>query len=106
PGRRGSTPGCPVGLPGYFTSARAHIRDPREREEKIGQPIEIDHHKGRDLNIALEGDDPPLGAPADGAGNVKERALARPAGDNERLEGLEFFFALVDGVLEVPDAPV
>jgi len=34
----GPEPSC-AGLPGYFAGTRAHVRDTREHEEKVGQAV-------------------------------------------------------------------
>jgi len=53
----------------------------------------------------LESDHSALGASANRAGNVEDRTFAATPRDDECLKGLELLLALVDGVLEVPDAP-
>jgi hypothetical protein len=91
-------------LPGYFTGSRADVRHTREHKEKIGETVEIDDDKSRDLYLLLEVDHSPLRAAANCPGDVEGGTLPAAAGNDERLERLELPFALVDGVLESLDA--
>ena len=85
---------------------RALVRDAREREEQVGQPIEIDDDERRNLRLASELDDAALGAAADGARDVQRGGLWRAAGNDERSERLELGVAVVDRALELGDARV
>jgi hypothetical protein len=89
------------GLPGYFTSTRAYVRDTREHEEEVGEPVEIDDDELGNLHVVLEVHDPALGAPAHGPGNVKRRTFAAAPGNDEGLERLKLLFAVIDGALEL-----
>src|SRR6478672_12639805 len=90
-GRTVWTPG--VELPGDFTGAGLNVGDACEGEEQVGEAIEVDHHQRRDLDLALETDNPSLGAATDGAGDVEHRAFAASARDDECPEGLELLVA-------------
>src|SRR4051812_16196006 len=80
------------------------VGEPREREEQIGESVEIDDHELRDLRLLREEYDAAFGATADGSRNVKRRGLCRTAGHDERLQRFEIGVAFVDRVLELRDA--
>jgi hypothetical protein len=94
------------GFPGSFTRTRAHVRDTREHEEEIGEPVEIDDYDLRNLHLPLQVNDPALRSPAHGSGDVEGGSLPAASRNDEGLEGLQLLLAVVDGVLEVPDAAI
>jgi len=93
-------------LPGYFTRAGEQVGHSRECEQQIGEPVQVYDHDLRNLYIPLEADHPTFGAPADRTCDVEHRALLAAAGNDEGLERLEVPIAVVDGVLELTNAPV
>ena len=92
-----------AGSPRHFAGARAAVGDAGEDEEEIGEPVEVDDHDLRHLVRALQADDRPLGAAADRARDVQGGGLRGAAGEDERLERLEFLLAVVDRLLELRD---
>src|SRR5438046_10156230 len=63
-----SLPRC---LPRDLAATRPFVGDPREREEEIGQPIEVDDHELGNLGLVPQVDHPAFGAATDRACHVK-----------------------------------
>src|SRR5258708_99245 len=97
-------PGFTRMLPGHFSGAGALVGDAGEREEHVGEAVEVDDDERRKLDVALKAHDVPLGTPAHRARDMERGGLWRAAGNDERPEWGELRVAFVDGALELRDA--
>src|SRR5215510_4740652 len=97
---------APEWLPRDFSGAGAVIGDAGEREEQIGQTIQVDHDDFGNFCFAGELHDAAFRATTDGARHMQRGGFRRAAGNDERFERLELRIAVVDRALELRDATV
>jgi len=90
-GRGGSGPLHRSGAPGGVGDAGLLVGGAGEREEQVGEAVEIAHDLGADAGgVGVgEGDGVALGAATDGAGEVQRGGGGGPAGQDEGVQGRE-----------------
>src|SRR4051812_48484111 len=91
-------------LPGHLAGAGAMVREAGQGEKQVGEAIQVDDGKCRQLDVALKPHDVSLGAPADCPRNVKRGGLGCPTRNDESTQWLELRLTIVDGVLELSDS--
>src|SRR5258707_8323106 len=91
-------------LPGPFSGAGALVGDAGEREEHVGEAVEVDDDERRKVDVALKAHDVPFRAAAYRARDMERGGLWRAAGNDESPEWGELRVAFVDGALELRDA--
>ena len=90
-------------LPGHVAGAGAMVREAGQREEQVGEPVEIDEEELRHRFLRGEVHDLSLGAAADGAGEVQRGGLRGAGGQHERRERRQFAVGGIDDALELGD---
>ena len=78
------------------------VRRARHHEQQIGQPVQVDDDDRLD-RVRAQRDDPPLGAAADRAGEVQQRARGAAAGQDEPAQRRQFRLETDRSLLEPLD---
>src|SRR5260221_1300764 len=97
-------PGFTRMLPGHSSGAGALVGDAGEREEHVGEAVEVDDDQRRKGDVALKAHDVPFGAAAHPARDMERGGPLRAARDDETPEWGELPVGLVHGALEVRHA--
>jgi hypothetical protein len=80
------------------------VRQAREREQQIGQPVEVDHEPAGHRRLMRQVDHAPLGPAADGAREMERRRLGRARGQHDGLERRQLLVGLIHDPLELGHA--